>query len=93
MENWQGKMVDTHQITLHLYANLRERVGTNTLNLTVPLNSTVADLKAILKQSYPSLTSHLYKVVVIDNNGQVYTTEEVLPPNADITIMPPIGGG
>jgi molybdopterin converting factor small subunit len=86
-------MMETHEITLHLFANLRERVGTDTLMLRVPTSCTVNDLKALLRQSYPSLASHLYKVVVIVNNRQVYTPEEVLPLNADLTIMPPFGGG
>lgn len=85
--------METHEITLHLFANLRERVGTSTLVLQVPVTCTVNDLKAMLKFSYPSLASHLYKVVVLANQGQVYTPEEVLPLNADLTIMPPFGGG
>lgn len=85
--------METHEITLHLFANLRERVGSDTLVLDVPVSCTVNDLKTILKHSYPSLASHLYKVVVIVNNRQVYTPEEVLPLYADLTIMPPFGGG
>ncbi len=85
--------METHNITLHLFANLRERVGTDTLALDVPVTCTVADLKSILKLAYPSLASHLYKVVVTVSNGTVYTPEEVLPRNADVTIMPPFGGG
>jgi hypothetical protein len=31
--------------------------------------------------------------VVTVNGGQVFITEEVIPLNADVTILPPFGGG
>jgi molybdopterin converting factor small subunit len=82
-----------HKITLHLYANLKEKVGTNCLDLTIPTTCTVGELKTRLKGTYPALAAQLNKVAVTINGGQVFISDEVIPHNADVTILPPFGGG
>ena len=86
-------MEQTHSLLIHLYANLKEKAGTDCLKLQVPVTCTVGELKALLKHAYPALAAQLNKVVVTVNGGQVFITEEVLPLNADVTILPPFGGG
>ena len=56
-------------LAVHLFANLKEKVGTDCLHLEAPDGCTVNDLKAILKKSYPALSSQLNKVVVTVNGG------------------------
>ena len=86
-------MEQTHTLSVHLYANLKEKAGTDCLKLQVPVTCTVGELKALLKHAYPALAAQLNKVVFTVNGGQVFITEEVLPLNADVTILPPFGGG
>jgi molybdopterin converting factor small subunit len=83
----------THTLSIHLYANLKEKAGTDCLELEVPVTCTVGGLKNQLKQAYPALATQLNKVVVTVNGGQVFITEEVIPLNAEVTILPPFGGG
>ncbi len=85
--------MSTHILTIHLYANLKERAGSDTLKLEVPTTCTVSELRTRLKADYPALAFHLNKVVVTANGGQVFIPEEVLPVNADVSILPPFGGG
>mgnify|MGYP000864404862 CR=1 FL=1 len=85
--------MSTHTLTIHLFANLKERVGRGTINLEVPFNCTVADLKTLLKAAYPGIAHQLNKVVITANGGHVFIPEEVLPINADVSILPPFGGG
>lgn len=85
--------LQTHTLTIRLYANLREKAGTDCLALEVPLTCTVDELKARLKHDYPAIAFHLNKVLYMVNGGQVFISEEVLPLNAEVTILPPFGGG
>ena len=83
----------THTLSIHLYANLKEKAGTDCLELKVPQTCTVDELKSRLKQAYPAMAFHLNKVVFTTESGQIFYSEEVLPPNAEVTILPPFGGG
>lgn len=83
----------THTLTVRLYANLREKAGKDCLSLEVPLTCTVDELKAKLKRDYPAIAFQLNKVVMTVNGGQVFISDEVLPLNAEVTILPPFGGG
>lgn len=83
----------THTLTVRLYANLKEKAGTDCLALEVPVTCTVDGLKARLKKAYPAMAFQLNKVVMTVNGGQVFISDEVLPLNAEVTILPPFGGG
>ncbi len=82
-----------HTLTIHLFANLKEKAGTSCLKLEVPDDCSVANFKKLLKKSVPALAAQLNKVVVTVNGGQVFITDEILPRNAEVTILPPFGGG
>lgn len=82
-----------HTISIRLFANLKEKAGTDRLELEIPVTCTVNGLKSMLKQAYPALASQLNKMVVTVNGGQVFIEDEVLPLNAEVTILPPFGGG
>ena len=84
---------ETHTLTVRLYANLREKAGTDCLTLVVPTSCTVDGLKARLKHDYPAIAFQLNKVLYMVNGGQVIISDEVLPLNAEVTILPPYGGG
>jgi molybdopterin converting factor small subunit len=83
----------THTLTVRLYANLKEKAGTDCLTLVAPITCTVDELKAKLKHDYPAIAFHLNKVVMTVNGGQIFISDEVLPLNAEVTILPPFGGG
>ncbi|PKN99406.1 MAG: hypothetical protein CVU42_07865 [Chloroflexi bacterium HGW-Chloroflexi-4] len=85
--------LQTHTITIHLYANLKEKAGTDCLALVVPITCTVDGLKALLKHDYPAIAFQLNKVLYMVNGGQVFISDEVLPMNAEVSILPPFGGG
>jgi len=80
-------------LTIHLFANLKEKAGSGELRFEVAQPFTAGDLKARLKKDYPALSTQLNKVVVTVNNGQIFLNEEVIPPGAEVTLLPPFGGG
>ncbi|MEM5774397.1 MAG: MoaD/ThiS family protein [Anaerolineaceae bacterium] len=82
-----------HEIIILLYANLREKAGTNRLQMTIPDQATVADLKKMLKFEYPAMGPQLANVVVLVNKHHIFTDGDVIPANAEVTFLPPISGG
>jgi molybdopterin converting factor small subunit len=82
-----------NQITIILYANLKEKAGTDRIEMQVPTDATVADLKQMLKQDYPSLAPQLANVHVMVNKRNLPLDTDLIPPNAEITFLPPISGG
>jgi molybdopterin synthase sulfur carrier subunit len=82
-----------HLVTIILFANLKEKAGTGRIEMKIPLESTVTDLKRFLKESYPSLGPQLANVVVLINKHHIFLDEDVIPEGAEITFLPPIAGG
>ena len=83
----------THKISIKLFANLKEKAGTNHIELDIPENSTVGNLKQVLKQAYPPLGPQLANVVVLINKHNIYLDTDIIPLNAEVTFLPPIAGG
>lgn len=93
MRSSHSMKIETHKITIVLFAHLREKAGTGRIQMEVPLDMTVADLKRSLKEKYPTLGPQLANVVVLVNKKHIFLDEETLPQNAEITFLPPISGG
>jgi len=83
--------MDTITITLH--AHLKKKAGTDRVELRVPFGTTVSELKAVLLEHYPRLRPQLANVVTLVNKKTFYLEHEALPPAAEVTFLPPIGGG
>ena len=85
--------MSTHKISIKLFANLKEKAGTNHIEMEIPENSTVGALKQRLKQNYPPLGPQLANVVVLINKHNIYLDSDIIPLNAEVTFLPPIAGG
>lgn len=82
-----------HEITIVLYANLKEKAGSGRLQLSIPVDSTVDELKKLLKEKFPALGPQLANVVVLVNKHHIFVDTDIVPLNAEITFLPPIAGG
>ena len=85
--------MNEHTITIILFANLKEKAGAGRIEMQIPQEHTVADLKRLLKANYPSLGPQLANVVVLINKHHIFLDEDVIPLNAEVTFLPPIAGG
>jgi molybdopterin converting factor small subunit len=81
------------EITVHLFAHLKQKAGTSLALLEMPDNSTITDVKNALVNQYPSLQGQLRAMVALENNSQIRLDDEFLLQSGEITIIPPIGGG
>ena len=78
---------------VRLYANLKEKAGFSTREMELPSGCTVGKLLEILKQKYPGLIPHLTEKIVVAINQKIALRPDLIPDDAEVTIMPPIGGG
>lgn len=79
-------------VTVLLFAQARERAGTGRLDLELPEGSRVSDALAIVQRRLPALgalASHLAVAV----NGQVSPPAALVPPGAELALLPPVSGG
>lgn len=80
-------------ITVKLHAHLKKKAGTDRVELRVPPGTTVSELKAVFLEQYPRLRPQLANVVTLVNKKTFYLEDEALPPAAEVSFLPPIGGG
>lgn len=81
-----------NQITVLFFATLRDRAGMKSLNLDMPDDATVQDLKARLVRAYPGLAPSMDTVVIAINREFAFD-ETIIPPQAEIAMFPPVSGG
>ncbi len=81
-----------NQIKLLFFATLRDRAGTRSMELEIPANLTVQGLKDKLSNEYPNLKDSMSSVLITINREYAFD-EAVIPPNAEISMFPPVSGG
>lgn len=74
------------------FATLRDRVGVKSVEMQIPLQTKVADFKALLVEKYPALAD-LMKHTLISINHEYVFDDAMIPPNAEIALFPPVSGG
>ena len=81
-----------NHITVLFFATLRDRAGTKSVKLEIPVETTVQGLKDLLVQSYPGLRETM-DTVVVSINREFAFDENILPENAEVAMFPPVSGG
>jgi molybdenum cofactor cytidylyltransferase len=80
----------THQV--RLFAAAREICGRSQLDVALPADSTVADLKQALARCEPRLAPILDTALIAIN--EVYASDrDLVPPEGAIALIPPVSGG
>lgn len=81
-----------NEVTVLLFATLKERVGSSVLQVELPNEARIADLRALLQSRFPHLEgvfgSALYAI-----NREYAFDEDVLPSGAEVAVFPPVSGG
>ena len=89
-----------NKIKVLFFATLRDRAGTKSLDIEIPEDTTVQDLKADdisylnrrRARDYPSLEQSM-ESVVISINREFAFDESVVPESAEVAMFPPVSGG
>jgi molybdopterin synthase catalytic subunit len=85
-------MREMNRIKILFFATLRERAGVKSLELDVPSDMTVEELKEKLIADYPNLKESMHAVLITVNREYAFE-EAIIPPNAEIGMFPPVSGG
>jgi molybdopterin converting factor subunit 1 len=81
-----------NKIKLVFFATIRDRAGTKSLELDIPVDLTIQGLKDKLSADYPNLKDSM-KSVLITINREYAFDDAVVPSNAEVAMFPPVSGG
>ena len=81
-----------NRVKLLFFATLRDRAGTKSLELDVPVELTVQGLKEKLSREYPNLRESMSSVLITINREYAFD-DAVIPQNAELALFPPVSGG
>jgi molybdopterin converting factor subunit 1 len=81
-----------NRIRVLFFATLRDRAGTKSLEIEIPEDTTVQELKDRIARDYPNLKQSM-ESVVISINREFAFDESVVPENAEVAMFPPVSGG
>jgi molybdopterin converting factor small subunit len=87
-----GSEADLRMVTVRLFAAARDRAGSNSVSVRLPVRATIRELRAALGEASPALRplmSHLLFAI-----GTEYVTDDAAVPDAgEIVAFPPVSGG
>ena len=81
-----------NHVKLLFFATIRERAGTKSLELDIPIDMTIQGLKDKLAGDFPKLKESM-KSVLITINREYAFDEATVPTDAEIGMFPPVSGG
>lgn len=81
-----------NRVKLLLFATLRDRAGTRSMELEIPSDLTVQGLKDKLSVEYPNLRDSMSSVLITINREYAFD-DAIIPPNAELAMFPPVSGG
>lgn len=81
-----------NRIKLLFFATIRDRAGTKSMELEIPVGLTVLGLKEKIAEDYPNLKDSM-KSVLITINREYAFDEAVIPQDAEMAMFPPVSGG
>jgi molybdopterin converting factor subunit 1 len=81
-----------NHVKIFLFATLRDYVGVRSIDLEIPIGTTVQGLTGILVKSYPRLEK-VKDTMMTAINREYAADEQVIPENAEIAFFPPVSGG
>ena len=81
-----------NNITVLLFATLRDRAQTGSLKMEIPSQTTVATLRVLLGEKFPSLDG-LTKHSLVAVNREYVFDEFGIPDGAEVALFPAVSGG
>lgn len=79
-------------LRIKLFAIARQRIGRDQIEVTLTDQPTVGDLRRALAVEFPSLADVLPHIRIAINSSYA-SDATVVPPNAEVALIPPVSGG
>jgi MoaE-MoaD fusion protein len=80
------------KVTTLFFAQVRERAGRASVELSLPEGSRLADALAALTREVPALEP-LWPQLAVAVNGRLARPETPLEDGAELALLPPVSGG
>ncbi len=80
------------KVKIFFFANLRDYIGSKSVEIEIPLGMTVSGLIDLLVLTFPNL----HKVrdsMMVAVNREYAANEQVIPQGGEIAFFPPVSGG
>lgn len=81
------------KINLLFFATLRSLTGLKTLELELPPESRVVDLKNLVAERFPQVAPALVQSVLVSVNREYAEDDLIIPEGAEVALFPPVSGG
>ena len=81
-----------NHVKLLFFATLRDRAGTKSMELDIPADLTIQELKDKISTEFPNLKESMSSVLITINREYAFD-EAVIPRNAELAMFPPVSGG
>ncbi len=81
-----------NEVKILFFANLRDAVGARSIQMELPAETTIAELKDKLVDTHPGLSFFRNSIMAAINHEYV-ADEQHIPPEAEIAFFPPVSGG
>ena len=81
-----------NKIKILFFATIKDKAGTKSMDLEIPNELTIKQLKETLANEYPNLKESM-KAILITINREYAFDDAVIPSNAEIALFPPVSGG
>lgn len=88
----QDHAESTWLISVRFFAGLKERIGSERVELELPAGATVGDLRERLAAHFPGVKQFLVTAVFAVDNRFV-SARDPLSPGAEVLCFPPVSGG
>ena len=81
------------KINLLFFATLRSLTELKSLELELPSESRVSDLKLLVAERFPQVEPALVDTVLVSINREYADDEQIIPDGAEVALFPPVSGG
>jgi molybdopterin converting factor subunit 1 len=81
------------KVNILFFATLRSLVGLKSLEMELPPESRVSDLKLLVADRFPQVAPALGETVLVSVNRDYAFDDQIIPDGAEIALFPPVSGG
>jgi molybdopterin converting factor subunit 1 len=81
------------KITVLFFATLRSLTGIKSVQLDLPSESSVSDLKVLVGDQFPQTIPTLRDSVLVSVNREYAQDDQIIPDGAEVALFPPVSGG
>ncbi|MBI5682818.1 MAG: MoaD/ThiS family protein [Deltaproteobacteria bacterium] len=80
-------------ITIRFFAMLKNNVGKDEANISIPRQITLNELKDILKIEFPSIKTFIDKNIMFSVNQEFAVSDTIIKDGDEVGLLPPFSGG